>query len=45
MKSNQMVKGKIKLNKAIYIVLVSVVVIAIFSFTVGRELYEGRISA
>ena len=42
MKSNQMVKGKIKLNKAIYIVLVSVVVIAIFSFTVGRELYEGR---
>ncbi|WP_372947073.1 DedA family protein [Mariniphaga sp.] len=34
--------GKIKLNKALYIVIASAVAIAIFSFTIGRELYEGR---
>lgn len=37
-----MEKEKIKLSKAIYIIVVSVIVIAIISFTIGRELYEGR---
>jgi membrane protein DedA with SNARE-associated domain len=35
-------KGKVKLNKALYIVIASAVAIAIFSLTIGRELYEGR---
>jgi membrane protein DedA with SNARE-associated domain len=37
-----MEKSKVKLNKALYIILASAVAIAIFSFTIGRELYEGR---
>lgn len=37
-----MEKEKIKLSKTIYIIVVSVIVIAIISFTIGRELYEGR---
>lgn len=35
-------KGKTELSKGIYIVVASAVAIAIFSFTIGRELYEGR---
>lgn len=34
--------GKVKLVKATYVIVVSVVVIVIISLTIGRELYEGR---
>ena len=42
MKMQLMGIGKIKLNKTLYILMASAVAITIFSFTIGRELYEGR---